>query len=508
MLRLADLLAEEPFGLELLSGGPEAPAREVRGAHAVEVDAPARWLGRDWIMLTTGVRLRGNADAQRELVPQLEEGGASALGFGVGLGFKRVPPALVEVARERDFPVFAVPYETPFREIIHFVDSALTSGEEQVFRRLTALQRYLVDALRTPQPERAMVDRLSGFLDASVMLLDAEGRPEIVAGKPPVDELLRAVCAEPPGLLELEVAGWHAVATPVGQTTRRLVLASPRSGFIAKLAKPAAEATAPLLAAMARLSEVVRDQEHAVKGALLEEALERVEARDPLPLAARAAAFGLDFSEPARMIVIQSPLDLSGVRRQVVARLEREHMPHLAQPRDGALTLLVQGPKEKIAATVEELADVAIGIGRPVTAIVDAHHSLRDAELAVRRDERVTWFEDFDLATFMVSEIAPERLDPKVDEILSVLRAHPPLHEALSAYFAHDLDIAATAASLHMHRNSLRYRLARAEQVLGRSLKQPATIAAVHIALVAEATDQSARASLDESRLPARAGRP
>jgi PucR family transcriptional regulator, purine catabolism regulatory protein len=508
VLRLADLLAEEPFGLELLSGGPEAPAREVRGAHAVEVDAPARWLGRDWIMLTTGVRLRGNADAQRELVPQLEEGGASALGFGVGLGFKRVPPALVEVARERDFPVFAVPYETPFREIIHFVDSALTSGEEQVFRRLTALQRYLVDALRTPQPERAMVDRLSGFLDASVMLLDAEGRPEIVAGKPPVDELLRAVCAEPPGLLELEVAGWHAVATPVGQTTRRLVLASPRSGFIAKLAKPAAEATAPLLAAMARLSEVVRDQEHAVKGALLEEALERVEARDPLPLAARAAAFGLDFSEPARMIVIQSPLDLSGVRRQVVARLEREHMPHLAQPRDGALTLLVQGPKEKIAATVEELADVAIGIGRPVTAIVDAHHSLRDAELAVRRDERVTWFEDFDLATFMVSEIAPERLDPKVDEILSVLRAHPPLHEALSAYFAHDLDIAATAASLHMHRNSLRYRLARAEQVLGRSLKQPATIAAVHIALVAEATDQSARASLDESRLPARAGRP
>jgi DNA-binding PucR family transcriptional regulator len=38
-----------------------------------------------------------------------------------------------------------------------------------------------------------------------------------------------------------------------------------------------------------------------------------------------------------------------------------------------------------------------------------------------------------------------------------------------------------------MHRNSLRYRLARAEQVLGRSLKQPATIAAIHIALVAEA---------------------
>ncbi len=504
MLRLADLLAEEPFGLELLSGGPEAAAREVRGAHAVEVDAPARWLGRDWVMLTTGVRLRGNAEAQRELVPQLEEGGASALGFGVGLGFKRVPPALVEAARERSFPVFAVPYETPFREIIHFVDGAVTSGEEQVFRRLTALQRYLVDALRTPQPERAMVDRLSGFLDASVLLVDREGRPEIVAGKPPVDDLIEEVCAQPPGLLELEVDGWYAVATPVGQTARRLILASPRSGFIAKLAKPAAEATAPLLAAMARLSDVLRDQEHAVKGALLEEALEAVEARDPLPVAARAAAFGLDFSSPARMVGNRSPVDLASVRRELGARLERARIPHLAQERDDALTALVQGPVEEITAATEGLADVAIGIGRPVTALVDAHHSLRDAELAVRRGARVTRFEDFDLATFMVSEIPPERLDAKVEEILSVLRAHPPLHEALCAYFEHDLDIAATAAALHMHRNSLRYRLARAEQELGRSLKQPSTIAAVHIALVA----QSAPSTLDAGRLPARAARP
>lgn len=508
MLRLADLLAEEPFGLELLSGGPEAAPREVRGAHAVEVEGPARWLGRDWVMLTTGVRLRGDAEAQRELVPQLEEGGGSGLGFGVGLGFKRVPPALVEVARERSSPVFVVPYETPFREIIHFVDSALTSGEEQVFRRLTALQRYLVDALRTPQPERAMVDRLARFLDASVLVVDDEGQPEIVAGKPPVDELLEELCAQPPGLLELEVEGWRAVATPVGQTTRRLVLASPRSWFISKLAKPAAEATAPLLAAMARLTDVLRDQEDAVRGALLDEALTVVEASDPLPVAARAAAFGLDFSEPARMIVVRSPRDLAGVRRELVGHLDRARISHLAQERDGAVAALVQGPVEEIAALTDGLADVAMGIGRPVTALVDAHHSLRDAELAVRRGARVTRFEDFDLPTFLVSEIPPERLGAKVDEILSVLHAHPPLHEALSAYFAHDLDIAATAAALHMHRNSLRYRLARAEQGLGRSLKQPSTIAALHIALLAEAGAQGAPASLDGARLPAPAGRP
>ena len=497
-MHLADLIAEESFGLEILTGGPQAAERAVRGAHAVEVDAPARWLAADWVMLTTGVRLRGNVEAQRALVPQLEEGGVSALGFGVGLGFKRVPPALVEVAEQRDFPVFAVPYETPFREIIHFVDSALTSSDEHVFRRLTALQRYLVDALRTPQPERAMVDRLARFLDASVVLLDPEGRPEIVAGKPPAAELLAEVCAEPAGLLELTVAGWHAVATPVAaradQAERWLVLASPRRSFISKLAKPAAEATAPLLAAMARLGDVVRDQEQAVKAALLEEALEPHAARDLPPLAARAAAFGIDFAQPARMVVVRDAHLLG----ELVARLDAHRIPHLVQQRDGSVMALVQGADGAVTAALAELPESPIGVGRCVDAITLAHHSLRDAELAVAHGTpAIVRFEDFDLGTFMVSEIAPERLGPKVDEILSVLRANPPLHEALRAYFEHDLDIATTAASLHMHRNSLRYRLARAEQVLGRSLKQPSTVAAIYIALVAEAADQSREASLD-----------
>ncbi len=401
-----------------------------------------------------------------------------------------------------------MPYDTPFREIVSFVERSLTGGDEHVFRRLTALQRYLVDALRTPEPERAMVDRLAGFLDAGVMLLGADGEPEIVAGKPPVEALRREIACQPVGLMELEAGGWHAVATPIataaGHSTRWLVLASPRPGFIGKLAKPAAEATAPLLAAMTRLGEVVRDQELAVKAALLEEALEPVVVRDLQPLAARAAAFGVDFSSPARLVVIRrgSPAaDLAPVRRDAVAAFEHARIPHLVQQRDSSLTALVQGGDGEIGAALASLAEsrpVTIGVGRPVTAIADAHHSLRDAELAAARagangEPRVVRFEDFDLGTFMVSEIPPERLGPKVEEILSVLRAHPPLHEAICAYFEHDLDVAATAISLHMHRNSLRYRLARLEQLLGRSLKQPATIAALYVALAAEAAAPAAR---------------
>ena len=493
----------------------------MRGAHAVEVDAPARWLGPDWIMLTTGVRLRGNAEAQRALVPQLQAEGVRALGFGIGLGFKRVPPALVEVARARGFPVFAVPYETPFREIIHFVDSSLTSGEEQVFRRLTALQRYLVDALRTPQPERAMVDRLAQFLDASVLLLERRGRgPRSSPGKPPVAELLKAVCGQPPGLARAQgrrlVRGRDAGRERADQPARWLVLASRRPAFISKLAKPAAEATAPLLAAMACLGDVVRDQEQAVKAALLEEALEPAEAHDLLPLAARAAAFGLDFRRPARLVIIRrhprrgdARAPRSRRRAPRAGRRARSLQRPTPRPEAGGLDQRAhpgrrqrdrrrshRGGRSPPRRGHRRRALRSRRSSRPTTRC--ATPSWRSIAAVWTPNDRSCASRTSTSARSRSREIPPERLGPKVDEILSVLRANQPLHEALTAYFAHDLDIAATAAALHMGTsNSLRYRLARAEQVLGRSLKQPSTIAAIYIALVADAADQSRAASLD-----------
>ena len=75
--------------------------------------------------------------------------------------------------------------------------------------------------------------------------------------------------------------------------------------------------------------------------------------------------------------------------------------------------------------------------------------SLRDAELALERaasENTVVAFEHFDLGTLLLSEAAPERLEPKVAELVAVLRENPALYETLVAYFDHDLDVPAAAA--------------------------------------------------------------
>jgi PucR family transcriptional regulator, purine catabolism regulatory protein len=256
---------------------------------------------------------------------------------------------------------------------------------------------------------------------------------------------------------------------------------------------------APLLVAMERLKEVAHEQELALRGALLEEAL--TAGGDIASLAARAAAFGLDFSEPARVALVHTDAaagDLSVLRHELAEALARAGAPHVICERDHAVAALVQGPRERLEQALSELSRTRAGVGRAITGIGAARESLRDAELALERaaseiGRRVVAFEQFDLGTLLLSEAAPERLEPKVEALIAGLRENPALHEALVAYFDHHLDVSAAAAQLHLHPNSLRYRLSRIEELLGCSLKRPATIAELHIAMLADARNRGRR---------------
>ena len=491
---LGDQLAQEELALELVAGGADARGRRVAGAHSIEIERPSAWLAPDWVMLTTGARLRGSASAQRQLVAELDETGATALGLGVGLQFQRVPPALLAEARARGFPVFAVPLRTPFREIVTAINRALLSSDLRTYQRLASMQLYLVDALREDHPRRAVVARLAELLDASVLVLSPAGGVELTAGDAPAGTLWSAIDERPTALHELDVEGWHAVATPVlatdGEPQEWLVVASRRATFAHGLTKPVAQAAAPLLAATARLSETERSQQRAIRAALLDDLAEGGDAHE---LAARAATFGLDLATPARALVVR------GVAHEALEReLDHAGAVHLVSDRsDDALVALVQGADGAVRAHVEALLegakDAVAGVGRPVEAIDAVAHSLRDAQLGVSRlalaprdgDPRLLAFEDFDLALLLVSEAPPDRIRPKVEAWTAPLLAKPMLWEAVVAYFDHDLDVVRTAAALHLHPNSLRYRLARVEKLLGRSLKQPSTVAGLYIAILA-----------------------
>src|SRR3954453_17311624 len=205
--RLMDLLGHEELALKLVTGGPDALQRRVAGAHAIEIERPTTWLEPEWIMLTTGSRLGGSTRAQRGLIAELDAAGTAALGFGLEVVFKTVPAILLDEARERSFPVFGVPLRTPFRDVISTINRALLSSDLRTLQRVSSMHLYLMDAVGEDDPRQAVVERLSTFLDATVLLFEADGTVAASTGEAPAPEIWSEVNSRPATVVEFEVAG-------------------------------------------------------------------------------------------------------------------------------------------------------------------------------------------------------------------------------------------------------------------------------------------------------------
>src|SRR4051794_35257375 len=100
MLKLGELLDQEPLRLRLLTSDGPARDRPLAGAHSIEMAPQAEFLPPGWVMLTLGMALRSRPAAQRKLVATLDGYGVCALGFGTGVSFEQVPPALLHEAEQ------------------------------------------------------------------------------------------------------------------------------------------------------------------------------------------------------------------------------------------------------------------------------------------------------------------------------------------------------------------------------------------------------------------------
>jgi purine catabolism regulator len=500
-LILGEVVSEEEFGLVLRSGSPAALARPVAGAETVEAARPEELTARDHIMFTTGVRLRGNPELQRQIVVESEARGVAALGFGVGLVFRSIPRALLEEARARDFPVLEVPFEVPFRDIIAFINRSSLSDDFYSLKRTVALQNTLLGAMGETRPEVALVDRLAAIVGGAVLFRPG-GAVVADAGAVPVAAIWDAIAGGGPGVFEKErvfVAGGSEVsASPIlveGAVRFWLALAGRPGEPTSSLVGPVVEVAERIL----RLVDLARDvgvmEERVRRGELLNELLDQPRAREVSP--ERLELFGFSAKGPWRVGLLAAGAARDEVVRLVAYSAASTGTPHLIGAHHGHVALVVEGDAGLLEAWTADLAaagvSVRVALGRAVETPARLVDSRGDALLALdflsrtgAAPGRVLRFEDFELVDALLSAADPTELQARVDLVLDPLRDHPQLLESLAAYLDADQNVNAAAESLHVHPNSLRYRIGRVEELLGRSVRSPATLADLYVALRAE----------------------
>ena len=510
VLTLGELLNQQSFGLRLLTGGDAAHERDVAGAHNSEMPKPSEFLPPSWVMLTLGMRLRGHATAQRALVAELDEAGLCALGFGVGVAFERVPRAVLDEANSRGFPVFEIPYDTPYREIVGFVNRSLLSTDFRLVQRSLSMQNYLMDALREEDPVAALVHRLGELLDSTILVFDAHGNLEAASRDAAFDTIwAQVVQDEQPSIQRALVDGSDTLSIPIDaidRPRRWLVVASRGRSLPRQLALSVIQSTERLLELVALSQRAAAAEERVVRAELLTAALQPHDGYKALEMAARIRRYGIDFSTPPRILVLEpcapSEATLDAARIALEHAFDLRRVPYLLAVRGQQLVSLVQAEPAELSAVVTGLVAAAdhqfmAGGGRPIHELASASSSLNDAQMAVQEfvlhgSGGLRLFEDLGVAAWLVGVPPPSELRTKVDTVLGELLLEPDLYETLVVFLRHHARVAATARAMSLHENSLRYRLGRIEALLGCSLREVPTLVDLYLATLAVGAGQGA----------------
>jgi purine catabolism regulator len=514
-LTLGDVLKQPELDLTLLTDDATALSRPVLGAHSIEIAFPSRWVPRDWIMLTTGLRLRGRRDEQRRLIAELDENGQAALGWAIGLVVQRVPTAILDEANARGFPVFSVPIEIPFRDIISFVNGARLNDDLYVMRRIMAMQDYLMDALHLDDPEGAITDRLAAMLEADALLFGTDGSVLQRAGGTDPADVIDALGAGDDTLVEVEARGRQILGVPVNTEHRRagwLVLVLPHGPLADRLGKPVLRSAAQLLGLVAHARRLEASDERKKRVEVLLASLQEMEGERVIPLEHQALALGLDFSQPARAVAWGRSTDhqslpapvLDEIAIAIEDSLAAARVPFLVAPREDWIAGIIQGGDQATLHLLPERArevGLEVGLGRSIRTLGDAAQSMADARVALEHafhnGASIVRFDDLDPASWLLASCDQVVATQKVVELLDPLREHAPLLETLRTYFAVNMNVAEAALRLNVHRNTVRYRLARIEELLGMRLDAPRTIANLHLALLTERLEQGEAAAVE-----------
>ncbi|HEX3976277.1 MAG TPA: PucR family transcriptional regulator ligand-binding domain-containing protein [Solirubrobacteraceae bacterium] len=530
MLTVRELLR----GLDVrLVSGEEAIDAPVRWVHISELQDPTTWLSGGEVLLTTGMGLK-TPEQQREFVGRLADHQLAALGFGVGFGHDEVPPALIQAAAEREFPVFAVPYEVPFIAVTEAAFTQLVNEQYAVLRRALAAHERLERVVLSERGLDALAGTLATLIGAAVLVFDARGEPlvqrafrrtlepdEVSALQTELCERRRgphssrAFLPSHPGLadrsLALPVAADGAPGNGGDQRGERvpqawLVAIKDGGGPLSDFDRLTLHQAVTIVALELLRGRVAGDTERRLAGDVLA-ALVGGELTGA-ELARRLEPFGL--SERAAAIVVPRPNGGRGpsapVEDALAQALRDEAAPGLVAS-TGALTCgLVPGVEEDelfaLAGRIAERlrtttgAPLNIGVGRPVPG-GDARRTFHEARCAVEAlamgsdvsthngtpgngtrlatAPGVATYKDLGSFQLLLSLQDDEALRLFCDSILGPIEASEghyggELMRSLEAFIEENGQWERAARRLYCHRHTLRYRIRRVEELTGRNL--------------------------------------
>jgi len=517
-----------PFSEAVLVAGASGMDAVVDSVNIQEIPQVARWLKGGEIVFTAGYAFQKPGDGA-VLIRQLKEKGAAALAVKPGQYLSTIPADMIACADEVGFALFELPATLPYMDCMVPILECLTQKRLYALEKTEAIRERLTRAIIQGQGLDGLCKVLESTFGCSVMVMTPQGLVLSHSLRSSEDllfeEKLKHCCsrtfqhASPDSFAvntctNMELCDTHVVAYPISVEHELLAvlfvtstIASLDSVQMLLLENVGSMVTIELL----KEREVVA-QEQKVTGQFLE-ALLNSAYLDETNMHRWASYIGFDVTKPSCVFVLgmdvgntlrsDPAVSESSIQRLKVASLQRlkYHFRRYAGPilfMESSMSIIalatVEGEEQlrscrtclehTVAALRDEYSrdDFVAGIGRVKHAIEKATASYKEAKHALNTAVKLGLLV-CDFATLGASVLLMEVPDSEtvrdfqaehLSRIADFDRSyHAALMETLNAYFAAGHNIRRTAEILKIHKNSVIYRIAKVEELLGTSLKDP-----------------------------------
>jgi len=524
-----------PPGSSLL-GGERGLHREVTWASTLRVRPPAfpnLGLGEMALLSSDWLGLIDPPLGLAQAVDGLAQRGAAAVAV-----MGQIPDNAVERAEALGMPLFQLPDGTSMYELEGSIGRFISRRRTELYQRGAETHRRLMEASIQGKGMPGLLKTLAQATGRAAALLDRWRQPRHVVAPPGVklttEGLVSALSGEwasgfrvspqtggesespvldVPVLLtdsqaigcalffRGQAAGYVLLVGPAGQMgpLERLVLGQASSVFAAEMAKERA----------------VVEAESRLKGDFLEELLEG-ELTDEDDMASRAEHLGYDLTGAAVVVVMavddnQEPMPgaldtASSMVRRILGVLP-SGTPAMGRGEETVVVMRLQGKQETAepAAKAEALRlhvsealnglAVVAGVGRCYPGLRGLQRSYREARraLSLGKDmapgsSRAHFFGSLGVYPVLVPLWDTPEGEAFLEETIGRVVEYDEQNDGdmartLETYFSYLGNLARAAGALHLHRNSLSYRLRRIEELLGVSLEDAEACFRIQLAL-------------------------
>ena len=489
-ISVAELLGLPHLALDLLAGDDGVDAA-ISWAHVSEVEDPTPWLEGGELILTTGIGLPSPSAGQVAYAQRL----ARANVAGVVIVSDSAPPLtpeLVAAADELGLPLVATVLKQPFQAICKVVYAANAHADGQ--RTVGHLRIYGV--LRAAAADGVgpveVLRRLEATTGLELSVVREDGHPQFGRGEvhprwAAVSEILEVGSASARrGLFaRLEADGGRApgyviqVDVPLPS---RVFLIAEGVGSAGMPDLVAVHHIATIVAAQVQAQRAERAGRRKVGAELLSDLVEGA-----IGASARSRLLALDMPEsPLAALVLRPESTAYGSLADALhdGLLDRD-VPALVGNHRGDL-IVIASPSEDPDALAGIAQDIVIAGQAPPCAIgVGTSGSLEHVQVSYK--EALVAADHADAAAWEITSFArlqaplawlpsePERLSLLVEGTIGPLVAYDRAHKtelvrSLREFLRSNGSPSRATATLHVHRNTLTYRLRKIEALTGRSL--------------------------------------